>query len=176
MTRQSTPVARRKYFTVEEANRMLPLVRSIVQDIVQVAREVLETRQRLEQIRRGRPGTSTQAHEEELIEMERAMERDAARVEEYIDELQQLGVEFKGFEGLVDFPAWMNGREVYLCWKLGEPEVAHWHELDAGFAGRQPLPPSRVEATPDRPASGASAPNPATEQKAPSGRPQPEKT
>jgi hypothetical protein len=40
---------------------------------------------------------------------------------------------------LIDFPAWMNGREVYLCWRLGEPDVGHWHELDAGFAGRKKL-------------------------------------
>jgi hypothetical protein len=41
--------------------------------------------------------------------------------------------------GLVDFPAVREGREVYLCWMAGEPEVAHWHELDAGAAGRRPL-------------------------------------
>ena len=59
---------------------------------------------------------------------------------EYERELQQLGVELKDyFTGLIDFPCWMNGHEVYLCWRLGEPEVGHWHELDAGFAGRQKL-------------------------------------
>ena len=42
-------------------------------------------------------------------------------------------------EGLVDFPSRLDGRTVFLCWRLGEPEVLHWHELDAGFAGRQPL-------------------------------------
>jgi len=53
---------------------------------------------------------------------------------------RHLGVEPKnGPEGLVDFPAVLDGRPVYLCWKLGEPEVLHWHDLDAGFRGRQPL-------------------------------------
>ena len=52
----------------------------------------------------------------------------------------KLDVELKDyFTGLIDFPCWMDDREVYLCWRLGEPEVAHWHELDAGFAGRQKL-------------------------------------
>ncbi len=61
---------------------------------------------------------------------------------EYEQELRKLGVELKDyFTGLIDFPCWMDGREVYLCWQLGEPEVAHWHELDAGFAGRQKLAP-----------------------------------
>ena len=51
-----------------------------------------------------------------------------------------LTVEPKGAaEGLVDFPAMLNGRLVYLCWKLGEPEVQYWHDLEAGFQGRQPL-------------------------------------
>ena len=50
------------------------------------------------------------------------------------------GIELKDyFTGLIDFPCRMDGREVYLCWRLGEPEVGHWHELDAGFAGRQKL-------------------------------------
>jgi hypothetical protein len=45
----------------------------------------------------------------------------------------------KGTDGLCDFYSVMDGREVFLCWRLGEPEVSYWHELDAGFAGRQPL-------------------------------------
>ena len=57
-----------------------------------------------------------------------------------MDELRHLGVEPKnGPEGLVDFPAMIDGRPVYLCWKVGELEVLHWHDLDAGFRGRQPL-------------------------------------
>ena len=43
------------------------------------------------------------------------------------------------FFDTVDFPARLEGREVYLCWQLGEPEVLHWHAMDAGFAGRQPI-------------------------------------
>ena len=57
----------------------------------------------------------------------------------YIEELKRLGVEFKGPDGLCDFYSIMDGREVFLCWRLGEPEVSYWHDLDAGFAGRQPL-------------------------------------
>ena len=65
---------------------------------------------------------------------------DAERLQDYIDELRRLGLEPKGaIEGLVDFPSIIDGKLVYLCWKLGEPEVTHWHELDAGFAGRQSL-------------------------------------
>ncbi len=59
---------------------------------------------------------------------------------EYVEELRALGVEPKsGPEGLVDFPSLMDERVVFLCWKLGENEVTNWHELDAGFRGRQSL-------------------------------------
>jgi hypothetical protein len=56
-------------------------------------------------------------------------------------EFQELGVVIKDLErGLLDFPAIREDREVYLCWQSGEEEVGHWHELDTGFAGREPLP------------------------------------
>jgi len=64
-----------------------------------------------------------------------------------IAELAELGVELKGLpNGLCDFPSLRDGREVYLCWLLGEAEVLHWHELDAGFAGRQLLVAAPVRA------------------------------
>jgi hypothetical protein len=60
--------------------------------------------------------------------------------EKVVTELRQIGCELKGVEqGLIDFPALREGRVVYLCWQYDEPEVAFWHEVDAGFAGRQPL-------------------------------------
>jgi hypothetical protein len=72
--------------------------------------------------------------------MERELEMDGRRILEYVEELRQLGVEAKSAtEGLVDFPAVFDGRMVYLCWRLGEPEVSYWHELDAGFRGRKLL-------------------------------------
>jgi hypothetical protein len=66
--------------------------------------------------------------------------RFAAEIESCLGELDQVGCVFKGFElGLVDFPAEHEGRVVCLCWQRGEAEVTHWHELDAGYAGRQLL-------------------------------------
>ncbi|HXH22965.1 MAG TPA: DUF2203 domain-containing protein, partial [Dehalococcoidia bacterium] len=61
-------------------------------------------------------------------------------IEAKIAALRRLGGEVKGIEqGLVDFPSLREGRTVYLCWRLGEDEVAWWHDVDAGFAGRRPL-------------------------------------
>jgi hypothetical protein len=127
------PIGGKKYFTVTEANAVLPLARAIVRDITELARNLREHYGRLSDDK-GRLG---EAHQEEL---QQAVERDQEQLREYVEELQKLGIELKDYHsGLIDFPSLMDGREVYLCWKLGEPEVAHWHELEAGFAGRQKI-------------------------------------
>lgn len=132
--------SRVKLFTVDQANAALPLVRAIAKDLAELSREVIERRDRLAMLQAGRSRQGQDVYSEELTHVQQELEHDAARLQEYVDELRALGVEPKGGpEGLVDFPSLMDGRIVYLCWKLGEPEVLHWHELDAGFAGRQPL-------------------------------------
>ncbi len=135
--------ARKKCFTVEEANQRLPLVKSIVRDIVQLYRDVHERRERLNRIRhwhRSDVDATPRVYSEELEQVERELECDIQRLNEYVHELRELGVELKDpVLGLVDFPTVIDGRRAYLCWKLGEPEVAYWHELDAGYAGRQSL-------------------------------------
>lgn len=129
----------RKVFTVEGANRTLPLVRAIVSDLVTLNKDVTERRNRLNHLLSGRERDSEDVYSEELVEVERGLQNDMQRLREYVEELRQLGVEPKGGEGLVDFPAAIDGRLIYLCWKLGESEIMYWHEQDAGFAGRQPL-------------------------------------
>jgi len=136
----SKPKVGKKYFTVAQANSALPLVRAIVRDVAVLANELRERHERLNRLRpRERSGRS-EAHQEELVQAEAEFERGQQRMQEYELELKQLGIELKDyFTGLIDFPCWMNGHEVYLCWRLDEPEVGFWHEIDAGFAGRQKL-------------------------------------
>jgi len=131
----------KKYFTRAEANASLPLVRAIVRDITELARDLQERQERLARISRaGERGALGQAYQEETHQVEGDIERDQERMHEFEQELKKLGVELKDyFTGLVDFPCWMNEHEVYLCWRLGEPEIGYWHEIDAGFAGRQKL-------------------------------------
>ena len=133
----------KKYFTIEEANNALPLVRAIVADIVAKYAAVSERKSRLDQIRESRSARergSPDLYGEELAQVEEELDKEIARLQEFIDELENLGVELKDIRrGLVDFRGKMDGREVYLCWLLGEEEVGHWHELDAGFAGRHSL-------------------------------------
>ncbi|MHC4879201.1 MAG: DUF2203 family protein [Planctomycetota bacterium] len=131
----------KKLFTVEEANQRLPLVRAIVQDIVDLNRDIEERRARLNHVRKLRGNSSPgQLYSDELDQQEIDLRTDERRIAAFVLELHELGVEFKDpVRGLVDFPAMMDDRVVYLCWQLGEPEVHFWHELDADFTGRQSL-------------------------------------
>ncbi len=84
--------------------------------------------------------------EVQLKAAQEGLERSAAEVNRSAERIRELGCELKDIEqGLIDFRAEMNGREVYLCWKLGEERIDWWHEMDAGFAGRQPLPRQAAE-------------------------------
>ena len=135
------PKTGKKFFTVAEANSTLPLVRVIVRDITALAAELRERHERLYRLKPGDRFRLSDAHDEELRQVQAELERAQEKMEDYVRELTQLGVELKDpLIGLIDFPSLMNGRPVYLCWRLGEAEVAHWHELEAGFAGRQQLP------------------------------------
>lgn len=132
-----------RHFTLDEANRTLPLVRMIVRDIVELFPDVQRRRERLDGLqqssrrRQPRPGD---LHAEEIQQMERELEADEARLRGYLQELSDLGPELKDpFVGLVDFPCFVQGRDVSLCWKLGEEDIQHWHEAEEGFGGRRPV-------------------------------------
>lgn len=134
------PVSGKKYYTAAEANATLPLVKVIVRDIAELARDLHERQERLARVEAGEGTRRSQAYQEEVDHIKAEIERGHERMHEFAAELAKLGIEMKDpFAGLVDFPCWTGNREVYLCWRLDEAEVAHWHELDAGFAGRQKL-------------------------------------
>jgi hypothetical protein len=134
------PRKKKKLFTPAEANAALPLVTAIVQDIAALAKSLHERQERLARLGPPNRGGLSDAYREELQQVQTELERDDDRIREYIQELSDLGIELKDpFTGLIDFPASINGRDVYLCWRMGEAEVAYWHELQAGFAGRQKL-------------------------------------
>lgn len=136
----------RKLFTLDEANAALPLVRAIAGDLASLARDLTERQQRLAMLRGNRSRDARDPYSEELTEMERELERETRQLRVYVEELHSLGVEPKNaIEGLIDFPSIRDGRVVYLCWKLDEPKVRFWHELEAGFQGRQPLEDSPSE-------------------------------
>jgi hypothetical protein len=129
-------------FTVDEANRMLPLVKRIVSDAVRDYWRWQDTVRDFEVAALRSSPDSPDAAAEELQEKATRL---AEEIDGYMTELQKLGVLFKGFDtGLVDFPGEIDGRPVLLCWQLGEESVQFWHEESAGFIGRQPLPELQV--------------------------------
>jgi len=125
-----------KFFTVDEANQTLPLVRRIVADIVSAHQQLLEG---IDEYRAADP--NVEASSARRRELEKEMQELTDRVNGFVAELEEIGAEFKGFEeGLVDFHGMLDGRAVLLCWKMGEESIEWWHELDAGYRGRQRLP------------------------------------
>jgi hypothetical protein len=129
------------HFTPEQANALLPIVRPLVERMVEQRRELaaaVERRQALAQATRGNgggfpPGTP--------VEIDATVDQAAEGIRQAIEELTALGVQVKDLDtGLIDFPALRQGEEVLLCWQLGEDEIGYWHTLDGGFAGRRPLP------------------------------------
>jgi hypothetical protein len=116
-----------KYFTPEEAENTLPLVRQIVRDIVQTAREM---RLLAEDI-------------EGKVEENPVIQKMAENINGYMKELEEIGCVYKDWNftiGLVDFPALINGKEVYLCWRTDEDNILYYHDIDKDFSERKLIP------------------------------------
>lgn len=128
----------RTSFTVDEANRTLPLVRRIVSDAV---RDYWRWQEKVREFEEVALTRHVDEPNEEADRLESEAQQLARDMDGYLAEIRQIGVQMKGFDtGLVDFPGEVDGRPALLCWQLGEESVQYWHEEDAGFAGRQPLP------------------------------------
>lgn len=117
----------KKYFTLTEAMYILPLVKRIVGDILDLSHEIHALSLILGENDPGHP---------QLQEM-------LDQLHGYLAELEEMGCYYKdwGFSvGLVDFPAIIHGREVFLCWRSDEEEILYYHDIEAGYAGRKPIP------------------------------------
>lgn len=131
-----------RFFTVDDANKTLPLVRRIVEDVVRQHRQWREKILELDLV-----ASASRADEphERAAQLEREAHALAHEIDGYQRELEELGIQLKDRRmGLVDFPSEMAGKKVLLCWRLGEVEVQFWHDEDAGYSGRQPLQPTPV--------------------------------
>jgi len=128
-----------KFFTLSEANRTLPLVKRVVEDIAALYPGWRDLVSRYELVAaKARPDWGESP---EQLGLKSQIDDVARKINACLVELEQVGCEFKGFEeGLVDFHGKLDDREILWCWKKGEDRITHWHELDAGFTGRQPIP------------------------------------
>jgi hypothetical protein len=120
-----------KYFTPTEAKKTLPLVKKIVKDILETSREM---RMIADEIG-GR------------VEDDPRIRKLAGDVEHFMLELEEIGCFFKDWNfqiGLVDFPAMIDGKEVFLCWRSDEDDIMYYHGVNDGFAGRKIIPPEEL--------------------------------
>lgn len=129
-----------KVFTVEEANRLLPRLTELLVELQAVQHEVLAKEVEIDAEEILHPATED---DKPSLEVSREIERYNESVDRFytlVDEIHETGCFLKDIEmGLVDFYTLHQGRVVYLCWKLGEPEVGFWHEVGRGYAYRQPI-------------------------------------
>ena len=129
-------------FTVDQANRTLPLVRKIVEDVVREHRRWQEAVVELDLVS---AGAQPALPDPRVVALEKRIQKMAREVDGFQAELESLGIQLKDRRiGLIDFPSELDGRPMLLCWQLGEPSVQFWHDLDSGYAGRQPLLPTLV--------------------------------
>ena len=121
-----------KHFTPAEANRTLPLVRKIVEDILETGTQI-----------RNLTANPSKVCAKNEFEMRKLV----SELESLMRELDQLGCQYKDWNfkvGLVDFPAVIDDQEVLLCWRSDEPEIMHYHGLNEGYVGRKALPGALV--------------------------------
>ncbi len=130
---------RPRRFTPEEVNALLPRLSDI---LLQMQESKVKHDQLRERAAEYAQRMSSNGHvvEKELNETRQELEQATAELNGLMERVQEMGCEVKDIDqGLIDFRAEHEGREVYMCWKLGEPDVRWWHELETGFAGRRPL-------------------------------------
>ena len=121
-----------RHYSVEEAKEMLPQIRAWLSEINALNARIHETAERLApRVNAG----------EDLGGLEVAQQfRDMARVRSVLCEFHEREIQLKDLQrGLIDFPALLDEREIFLCWEHSEDNVTQWHDLESGFAGRQPL-------------------------------------
>jgi len=127
------------YFTREEAEALLPQISIVLRNIQESRRKMQQGEEELGALGHQAMGNGHQLHER-MMDLQKELARHIQTLQMLDNELKGFGCELKDAEsGLIDFLSLRDGREIYLCWRLGEERINFWHYLDTGFAGRQPL-------------------------------------
>jgi hypothetical protein len=129
---EGTELVHERHFTRAEASALLPQLTTLLSQLRDAKDELTDTETH-EALSEAAPtnGGGEQGRRVGIAFLE---------VRRLIDTVEQAGIVLRDIDrGLVDFPALIDGREVYLCWELGEEEVAYWHNLEGGYGGREPL-------------------------------------
>jgi hypothetical protein len=122
-----------RYYTPDEANAALPEVREIVKTMLEARQRIVDAQPELWPVLEKAAGNGGSRKAGAVL-------ADFEAVQRSVKALERMSIEIKDINtGLIDFLAKREGRDVYLCWRYDEPSVAFWHDIEAGFAGRQPL-------------------------------------
>jgi len=122
-----------RYFTLQEANETLDLIRPWMDEVQAIRQKVLKNQPEAWPAIQKSSGNGGNRALSNMVQ-------DFEKFDALIHRIQATDVLIKDINlGLLDFPALKDGREVYLCWQYGEGEIAFWHEIEAGFAGRQSI-------------------------------------
>ena len=122
-----------KFFTLQEANEALNTVRPLMDEVQRIRQKILENQPE------AWPAIEKSAGNGGNPALSR-MVQDFEKLDALVHQIQDTGAQIKDINiGLLDFSALKDGREVYLCWQYGEGDIAFWHEVEAGYAGRQPI-------------------------------------
>ncbi|HEU0113837.1 MAG TPA: DUF2203 domain-containing protein [Thermomicrobiales bacterium] len=131
------PASWPRLFTLAEANALLARLAPLLTRLRSEKAALDDARARLARLA---PSMRGNGHAAEAMELEGQIDHYARTLAAGMREVVGQGIELKDIDrGLIDFPSAREGRVVYLCWHLGERRIRFWHEVDAGFAGRQPL-------------------------------------
>jgi hypothetical protein len=125
-------VTRERRYTLREASALIGPLRELVQSM-RAARDTLQDGDLITRAAEGAPGNGGGEAARRLADARLVLERGARQLEAWAVVVRDLD------EGICDFPARRQGRDVYLCWRVGEERITHWHELGGGFAGRRAL-------------------------------------
>jgi hypothetical protein len=128
-----------RLFTRQEAEDTLPHIAPLLWELKRLNETVANSARQLAAVQSATAGNG-HGLDGDMAHARQEQAQATAQMQRLLDQVAEMGVEIKDLsEGLIDFRSEMDGRVVYLCWKLGEEHVDWWHELDTGFAGRQPL-------------------------------------
>ena len=128
-----------RYFTREEAEALLPQITVVLRDIQRERAALKEHEEELGALEVRARGNGHHLHER-IAKLQKEVARHIQALRALAIELDGFGCELKDPDtGLIDFLTLRDGHAVYLCWYLGEERINYWHEIQAGFAGRQPL-------------------------------------
>ena len=131
-----------RYFTPSQANELLAAVRPLAERLVAHRKALAEIQAARAHVLGRIAGNGGSIDPRGVAELDERLTDELAGVARCVNGIHELGAIVKDPDsGLVDFPALRAGQEILLCWQLGEDEVAYWHGLEDGYAGRQPLEP-----------------------------------